>query len=193
MNALNYPCMRLFVGIPLAAAVLDELAAVAARLRSKEDGLRWAAPESCHITLQFLGNTTPEQYQCLVARLDELRSPPVSIRLAELGFFDRAGIFYAEVALSPELISLQQRVVAATGLCGFVPEPRPYHPHITLARAKSQGRGQGLRALQPRIGRQPAFTRFSAEEFVLYESHLSRTGSIYEIRHCFSLIRQTRP
>ena len=179
--------MRLFVGIPLAAAVTDELTAVAARFRARDDGLRWAAPESWHITLQFLGNTTPEQYPCLIQHLGELRSQPVPIHLGELGFFDRAGIFYARVALTPGLIALQQRVVDATGACGFVPEARPYHPHITLARAKGEGRGRPLRSLEARIGRQPAFSHFTAGEFLLYESHLSRSGAAYEVRHRFPL------
>jgi 2'-5' RNA ligase len=182
--------MRLFVGIPLAAAVTGELAAVSARLKSREDGLRWTAPESWHVTLQFLGNTSPEQYACLVARLREVSSPPVPVRLEGLGCFDRAGIFFAGVGLTPELLSLEQRVTAATGLCGFVPETRPFHPHITLARSKGEGRAQPLRELRTRIQRQPTFTRFVAAEFLLYESLLSLTGSRYEIRERFPLGRQ---
>ncbi|MGA3136493.1 MAG: RNA 2',3'-cyclic phosphodiesterase [Terracidiphilus sp.] len=180
--------MRLFVGIPLAAAVIGELAAVSARLKSTQGGLRWATPESWHVTLQFLGNTGPEKYSCLVARLRELSSPPVPVRLEALGCFDRAGIFFAGVGLTPELLSLQQRVTAVTALCGFVPEARPFHPHITLARSKGQGRGQSLRELQTRIRHQPAFTNFVATEFLLYESLLSLAGSRYEIRERFPLL-----
>src|SRR5271154_1992082 len=150
--------MRLFVGIPLAAAVIEELSAISMRLQSAADGLRWSAPESWHITLQFLGNTP--QYDCIVARLRELRSPSVPIQLEGLGFFDRAGVFFAGVSLTPELRALQQCVTAATGLCGFIPETRPYHPHITLARSKSKGRA--LEALKTRIRRQPGFTAFVA-------------------------------
>jgi 2'-5' RNA ligase len=177
--------MRLFIGIPLSVTVIAELAALLTRLKSNADGLRWAAPESWHVTLQFLGNTAPETYACLVARLRELRSPPVPIHLEELGFFERAGIFFADVALTPELAALAQRVTAVTALCGFAPEMRPFHPHITLARAKGQGHAQQLRALKARTRRQPTFTRFVAQEFLLYESHLSPTGSRYEIRERF--------
>ncbi|HUX28878.1 MAG TPA: RNA 2',3'-cyclic phosphodiesterase [Terracidiphilus sp.] len=179
--------MRLFVGIPLEAAVIDELSAISARLRSRQDGLRWAAPESWHITLQFLGNASPEQYLCLAARLNELRSPPVPIRLDALDFFDRAGIFNASVRLSPELLTLQERVVVATAQCGYPAETRPYQPHITLARGKREGRGEGFRELKNKIPRQPAFTRFVTEEFLLYESLLSPSGSRYEVRHRFQL------
>jgi 2'-5' RNA ligase len=179
--------MRLFIGIPLSPAVLSELSAIVTRLKSNRDLLRWMPPESWHITLQFLGNTGVGQYQCLLARLGEVRSPPVPIHLAELGLFDRAGVFFAGVALTPSLVSLAGSVMAATALCGFVPETRPFHPHITLARAKGQSRNQPLRALESKIPRRPAFTRFLAPEFLLYESHLSSAGATYEVRQRFPL------
>ena len=70
--------------------------------------------------------------------------------------------------------------MAATGLCGFAAEARPFHPHITLARAKGQGRGADLRALKCKIRSQPAFTRFTATEFLLYESHVAPGGAHYK-------------
>jgi len=177
--------MRLFVGIPLATVVVDELTRVTQRLRSKDDGLRWSSPESWHITLQFLGNTGRDQYECALARLHEIHLRAVPIEIDAMGFFDRAGIFFAGVKVSPELISLERHVVAATTLCGFTPETRPYHPHITLARSKSNERG--LRSLKARLQNPHEFTGFLAEEFVMYESVPTSTGSHYEARQRFSL------
>ena len=185
--ALNYLRMRLFVGIPLASEVLAELSKVTARFRSNGDNLRWTAPESWHITLQFLGNTDPEQYRCLIAQLSGVHAGPVPIHLANLGFFDRAGVFFVDVEPTPALVALAARVNSATSFCGFSPETRPFHPHITLARAKGQSRGQPLQALAQRIKNQPTFRRFRASEFLLYESHLSPAGSTYEIQHRFLL------
>ena len=176
--------MRLFVGIPLEAAVIEELSALSMRLQSSADGLRWSAPESWHITLQFLGNTA--EYDCIVARLREVRAPSVPITLEGLGFFDRAGIFFAGVRLTPELRELQTRVTTATRLCGFIPETRPYHPHITLARSKGK-KPLALRDLKARIHREPKFSPFVAEDFVLYESLSKPGGSEYQIRDRFSL------
>jgi len=143
MRVLDNPCMRLFVGIPLSAAVIDELKAATARLHSGGDGFRWTAPESWHITLQFLGNTSQEQYACVVGSLRAVHSRSVPVSLEALGCFDRAGILLARVRLTPELLLLQERVTAATQPCGFVPEARPYQPHITLARGKGQRRDLG--------------------------------------------------
>ncbi len=153
--------MRLFAGIPLAAPVVDELSAISLRLRAPGDGLRWSTPESWHVTLQFLGSVNQEQYECIVARLCRLRLPPVPIRLDAMGFFDRAGIFFAGVSPTPELLSLQQAVTAATGVCGFVPETRPYHPHITLARTKGKAGGHALTALKSRTQSRPTANQAS--------------------------------
>lgn len=178
--------MRLFIAIPLAESVRAELVRWATRLRAVTS-LRWSAPESWHITLQFLGSASEDQYRCLIARLSGIHAAPFSIRLAGLGVFDRAGIFHAEVELTPALTALQRRVTAATAPCGFEPETRPYHPHITLARSKGSNRARALRVLQDCIPPKPGFPAFAAPEFLLYESHLSPAGSTYEVRHRFPL------
>lgn len=179
--------MRLFLAIPLAGPVLATLSQLTARLRPAAAGLRWSAEENWHVTLQFLGSVREEEYKCLVASLAQLRSPPVPIQLAELGIFDRAGIFYAEVDLTPQLVSLQQSIVAATAPCGFEAEARPFHPHITLARAKEAARPRDLSGLQASTRVRPEFPRFTASEFLLYESHPSASGSTYEVKKRFPL------
>ncbi len=147
--------MRLFIAIPMAEAVSHELASVRAQLERPSDGLRWSAPESWHITLQFLGNTRADQLACLVAGLRAIVSPLVPVKLEGLGFFDRAGIFFAPVLLSPELLALERQVVAATSPCGFLPETRPYHPHLTLAR--NRGQSAAIRQLKAAVLPQPSF------------------------------------
>ena len=194
---VHYPDMRLFVGIPLSGAVTDELKTLVVCLRTGNDGLRWSAPESWHITLQFLGNAAPDQLECLKSRLGEVRGIPLPVKLGELGFFDRSGVFFADVIVSPELSDLQRRVVEATSGCAFVAETRPYHPHITLARESGNKgrREQGNKALRTLKGalnkrNRPRFSPFIAREFLLYESHLSAEGSRYEVRERYPLINR---
>jgi 2'-5' RNA ligase len=179
--------MRLFVGIPLASAVIDELSRTAKRLRLDGDGLRWTAPESWHITLQFLGNTSQEQFKCLVQQLRTLHLPSVPIGFEGLSCFDRSGVFFAGVRVSPELLLVHEHVTAVTALCGFASELRPYQPHVTLARSKDRDRRSSHGELKTAITHQPAFTRFVAKEFLLYESFLGSGGSRYEVRERFSL------
>jgi RNA 2',3'-cyclic 3'-phosphodiesterase len=182
--------MRLFIGIPLAATTTRDLGAIADHLRSRtasESLLRWSATESWHITLQFLGSTTPQQYECVTARLRELHQPPVAVELGAVDTFDRAGVLFVDVRVSPQLAALQQGVIAATIPCGFVPESRFYHPHITLARRKGRAGDRELRNLKSQIDTLPQFASFTADSFVLYESAPTPAGSRYEVRERFLL------
>jgi 2'-5' RNA ligase len=188
--------MRLFIGVPLALATTRDLDAEVKRLQSTKknpalpDNFRWSARESWHITLQFLGSTTEQQYECVVAHLRKLHHLPIHIELGALGTFDRAGVLFADVPVTPELLALQQSVAAATAPCGFSPEERQYHPHITLARRKGKSGGRELRDLKSQISRQPKLAGFTADPYHLYESVPTPEGSRYEIRERFPLAEQ---
>jgi 2'-5' RNA ligase len=179
--------MRLFVGIPLADEVREQLTTTVAQLRSGREELRWSAPESWHITLQFLGSANAEQLECVKARLGEVRSAPVPVRLGALGSFERAGVAYVDVKVLPELEALQQQVTAATECCGFAPEERPYHPHITLARARNTGTFRGAPRLRSGREKPPDIAGFEAREFLLYESFTEPSGARYEVRARYAL------
>lgn len=172
--------MRLFIALPVSRQVGEQLAALVKQLQRAEDDLRWMPAEAWHVTLQFLGNSAPEQNECLLRSLSTITADPFAVHLGETGFFERAGIFHVAVQRTPELLLLQQRVLAATSKCGFIAEDRPYSPHITLAR--NRGRGPGIRKLKARGVAGPKFSPFTADEFLLYESFPNSTGSRYEVR-----------
>ncbi|HZZ38896.1 MAG TPA: RNA 2',3'-cyclic phosphodiesterase [Acidobacteriaceae bacterium] len=198
--------MRLFIGIGLAeeakASLLDVLERLE-RFSSGESELRWSTPESWHVTLQFLGKTSEEQARCAVEKLGTVRAERVPVRIEGLGFFERAGVFWAGVALTPELLALQQKVVTATRGCGFVSEERVYRPHITLARVKGRAGGRAPAPLQKAVERSHPVrglrvdkdgasggwvqAEFKAEEFLLYESIPGAGGSRYEERARYPL------
>lgn len=177
--------MRLFIGLPLSAEATSELSHLTINLRSRDDSFRWSAPDSWHITLQFLGNSSHEQYQCIVERFRTIRLPPVSITFESFGFFERSGIFYLGVRNTKYLNALHRSVTAATALCGFPTEERTYHPHITLARSKGKQGMDALNRLRARISPASRFTGFLAEHFLIYESFADSFGSRYEIRERF--------
>ena len=195
--------MRLFIGIALPDEAQEALLLVRARFSSEDGGLRWQEPASWHVTLQFLGSASDEQAACAGEKLRAVRAARVPVRVEGLGFFERAGVFWAGVALTPELLALQQAVVAATRGCGFAAEERAYRPHITLARAKGRGGARALGSLreavdnahaacEPRADKDWALggwvrAAFVAEEFVLYESVPGPEGSRYEPRGSFAL------
>jgi len=179
--------MRLFIAIPLGDAVEGELKRLTSRLRPAAPDLRWSHPEAWHITLQFLGNTSEQQYARLLPGLSAVSTPPFRIEFEGLGVFERAGVFFLGVKPAQALTELQKKVVAATEPCGFEPEDRPYRPHITLARSRTGSGGRQLRMLVERAGERVRFERLVATEFRLYQSHLSAAGSKYEVKCRFPL------
>jgi RNA 2',3'-cyclic 3'-phosphodiesterase len=198
--------MRLFVGIALSEAATAALRAVRERLAAAGGDVRWANEATWHVTLQFLGEAGEEQAACVVERLRGVEAEPVPVRVEGLGFFERAGIFFADVPVSAELLALQQKVTAATRGCGFRPEARAYHPHITLAKVKGRNARamEGLKKLverahpvrdttankdgAPRNGGAPGVgSEFVASEFLLYESFPGPEGSRYEVKEQFRL------
>lgn len=176
--------MRLFLAIPLASEATTQIFSLAAHLRSREDSFLWTRPASWHVTLQFLGETAPAQASCLNAALDAVRAAPVPIQFQSLACFERSGVFVLQIYPAPALLALQQLVVAATRSCGFLPENRPYRPHITLARTRSAA---NLATLRTRLLNPSSLPRFTAFGFNLYESFLSPAGARYEIRRRFPL------
>ena len=123
-------------------------------------------------------------------QLAEVRSAPAPVQLGELGFFDRAGVFFVDVSLTPALIALQQRVVAITSAMRIRRLKRvPSIPISRLPGLKDQGRAHELRELRKTILNQPAFSRFIAHDFLLYESHLSAEGAHYEVLKRFPFAR----
>jgi 2'-5' RNA ligase len=181
--------MRLFVAIALegeAAAAVEE---VQQRLAGRSEGLRWSRPADRHVTLQFLGEVSGEQAARVIERLAVVHSPQVPVRIAGLGIFASAGVFWAGVEATAELLALQQRVTTATRACGFVPESRPYRPHITLARTRGRRGGGALAALEKSVERERIriAAEFMAREFALYESIPGAEGSRYEARARFPL------
>ncbi len=178
--------MRLFVAIPLPEQTTAEIHQIVGRIRLTPGlpNLRWSPPESWHITLQFLGTATPEQYACLADRLRSVHAATVRIAPDEIGAFQSAGVLYAGLKPSPELTALQKRITAATALCGFSAEERPYHPHITLARTRSTGRRE-LSAIVKVSGGLNRFQALTASEFALYES-VPGAPACYVIRERFA-------
>jgi RNA 2',3'-cyclic 3'-phosphodiesterase len=181
--------MRLFLGIAIPPDAAEEIARRIEHLVQLSPELRWSSPQTWHITLQFLSKADETQYSCLVDRLREVEFQGFQVRTVSTGFFDRAGVFFVEVAQTPELHALQNRIVAATRRCGFMPEDRPYSPHITLARSRGRTGSGPLAPLKAALRSAPQIisVEFAADEFLLYESVPQPRGSRYDVRARFPL------
>lgn len=175
--------MRLFVGLPLSPGAQRSLLELSRQLREQAPEARWVAGDSMHVTLFFLGSTSPEQLSEVVSSLQAIRSAPLDLTINGTGGFERAGIFFAAVQPIPELIRLAAEVKRHMIRCGFPDQESYYKPHITLARLR-----RGLRPLLAASKKnRPLHISFPADRFLLYRSHLGNNGSHYEKMEEFPL------
>jgi 2'-5' RNA ligase len=166
--------MRLFVGLPVPAELARALARLAASIELPKE--RRTPPEDMHLTLAFLGETDESLLGPIKRELAALRFAPLQLKVTGLGTFPRPGVLFAELDPAPALLKLQVRVAEGMRRCGFAPDDRPYHPHLTLARFHGRLKREDQRAqrFSPCAG-------FRVEIVNLYCSKPSLSGARYEI------------
>lgn len=182
--------MRLFVGIAIASEVQQSLESFVRDFQDAFPRLRWSLPAQWHVTLQFLGETVESRYLCAVQQLQKIHAHPVEVRLAQPGFFERAGVFHVAVQPTSSLISLHDQTEQALIPCEFEPEERAYSPHITLARKKGRSLSPDFASLQRSVMKhaEVKLPSFLAGEFLLYQSFTEPAGPRYEVRDRFPLM-----
>lgn len=175
---------RLFVALRPPPEVRETLL----RATGGVDGARWQDDAQLHVTLAFLGEVDPRKGDLLVEQLESVRSPSFAVSIRGVGHFERKGVpsaLWAGVERSEALSALHRRVAAACRRAGLASERRAFRPHVTLARlSRNAGPAGGWLAAQGRLAAGP----WDVQDFVLYESHLRREGSIYEPLARFSLL-----
>ena len=174
---------RLFIAIrppePVRDALVDAMESI--------EAARWVDEGNLHLTLRFVGEVEREAANDLAAALGAIRWPRFALRIEGVGHFTRKGAakaLWARIPVSEPLEGLRQKVESACDAAGLGRETRRFTPHVTLARLN--------RASGPIGGWLASFGDLRAgpwevTEFVLYESHLGRTGSFYEPVTAFAL------
>jgi 2'-5' RNA ligase len=181
---MNTPAfMRLFTGLPMPPGTQRSLTEFCRRLRKQVPEARWIPEESMHITLFFLGNTASEQLSEVISALKQVQSVPLELALDGVGGFEKAGVFFASVKPTVELTRLATAVKQKMMHLGFSSKESEYKPHITLARTRHDLK----KLLAASRIEHLLHTRFSADRFLLYRSHLSTEGSHYEVIQEFPL------
>ena len=117
-----------------------------------------------------------------------LRFERFELRVNGVGRFDqkRGGALWAGVEPKPPVAALAAKVERICQSVGIEPERRAFHPHITLARWK----GRSSRAADAFIARTAGIASdpFPVDRFILFESHLSRHGPLYEAVQDYPLV-----
>jgi RNA 2',3'-cyclic 3'-phosphodiesterase len=163
--------MRCFVAIWPPPAVTDLLAALD---RPADAGVRWTTPDQWHVTLVFLGEVAEpsvpglvEGTQAAARRVDG----PVEAELGPETEMLGRGVLYVPVRGIDALALAAREMVAA--LVDRVGE-RPFAGHLTLARARREGR------IPAALRGTPVAATWTVNEICLVVSRLARSGARYE-------------
>ncbi|AZK46377.1 RNA 2',3'-cyclic phosphodiesterase [Paenibacillus lentus] len=179
---------RLFVAVPLPNPVKERLHSWCLERQNDLKFRRWVHPADYHITLQFLGDTPPEKVAPILEVLQKAAAEiePFRLEAAGIGVFgspSRPRVLWSGV--QGEMTSLHQlhsRVTAANAELGYVPEERPYAPHITLARKFSEG----ARLQESLLNKGLSFGDWTNDTILVYRTRVT-VSPMYEVVGIISL------
>ena len=180
---MNEARKRLFVALELPASVRAALGEIAAQLRrAAGSNVRWTDPKGIHLTLKFIGEVPAERLEAIRGALAGIRAArPIEAAFRGIGWFPNARrprVFWAGVEADEGLAALAAEIEHALEPLGIEREEREFHPHLTLARIKSDDGLEGLRREAERLG-VPEFGRATYAEFDLMQSTLHPKGAVY--------------
>jgi len=181
--------VRVFVALDILPEIRRRISDLRAKLEGACPAARWARVEGMHVTLKFIGEAPPEKVERIKAELATIRSAAsVEMAFRDVGFFPNERhprVFWVGINVTPNLQELAEEVQQRLEPLGILREQRPFRPHLTLARFKSQ---DGLERLQEALRHvQPLeFGSMRTAELHLYQSHLKPSGAEYTRLATFS-------
>jgi 2'-5' RNA ligase len=180
--------VRSFIAIELPDELKVGLSQLQSRLRlGNQPWVKWVDPHSIHLTLKFLGNIAVDRIGEITKAMEDSAQgiTPFHLEVKEPGVFPNLRrVQVAWVGIKGEvdkLGQLQQRIESNLARLGFAPELRPFTPHLTLARLRSQASPNE----RQRFGQLIIDTKFEADYSIkvdsisLMSSQLTREGAIY--------------
>lgn len=176
--------MRIFIALDIPAEIRERIVRYTDGLRPLAAGSRWTRSESLHVTLKFVGQASDAKVEEIKQALRGIDAAPFTVGFGQTGFFPgarRPRVLWAGVEAGDGLPRLASAIDAALEKIGIPREEKPFHPHLTLARAGSDdAANHAFQQLPSRLpAESPRFGTMTAQEFFLYKSEPMRGGSHY--------------
>jgi 2'-5' RNA ligase len=172
--------LRLFIAVDVPPDVRGLVDEVVAPLRARFPSGRWVPMDNWHVTLVFLGATSPDLVGWISSTLTDVvaTARPFGCRVEGLGAFRsirRARVLWAGLhGDDGSMARLAERLGVALAR-EFTPEQREVTPHLTVARFDPPvelGEELGRVILRSVL--------FEVDRITLYRSHLRRPWPVYE-------------
>lgn len=185
---------RLFTAVLPPADLIEELDHFLTPRRQAEPRLRWTRPEGWHLTTAFMASVPDDGVDRLMEALADVaaRTPAFRLRLGGGGAFpwprETKVLWLGLAEGASELTSLAERSRNAAVRAGVRVDGARFVPHLTLARANRAIDSTRLVRVLDTFDADG----WTADEFVLIQSHLRDRGNRYEVLHRFALSTGSR-
>ncbi len=181
--------LRVFVGVPVGAAVAERISAV--RNEFGGEAVRWVPAENLHLTLKFLGDVEEAQVVSIRSALREALAGTAGFGVTArgLGVFPdarRPRVLWMGLA-APELAQAAGQVDRALEPLGVERAATRFRPHATIGRwRRPEPPGVSLREELTRW-RDREFGEFRMDAVTLFRSTLRPAGATYSPLEVFRL------
>lgn len=174
--------IRTFIAVNISSSERMQVLFDAVKEKLSGEIIKWATPDNFHITLRFLGETSPQEVENIKTELNKLSAFPVfSFKIYGTGYFKRKGspsVLFLKIKEDEQLSRLFSAVNFSMNKLGFGNEQREFKPHLTLGRIKYMKDRSGfynvIKKLEYEFIQQEWIT-----EIVFYKSVLSSSGPEY--------------
>ncbi|GAP15178.1 2'-5' RNA ligase [Longilinea arvoryzae] len=179
--------IRSFIAIDLNAEVQHQLGDVIRQFKPlAANVVRWVPENNIHITLKFLGDTSPTNLEILkkIVAVEASRVHPFDLKIEGLGAFPslrRPHVIWVGVETPPLLFNLQRAIDTETQRLGYATEDRPFSPHLTLGRLAHNATPEEIRQVGDLLAGSKVNLSVSVhvKTVVLFRSDLQPGGAVY--------------
>ena len=181
------PRTRTFIAVEIGPEIRASAVALQDALAKTGAEVKWATPESMHITLLFLGEVDDRELPAVCRAVQQVAAtePPFLMRVSGVGAFPtprRPKILWAGITDgAAELKRLYNKLEAKLLDLGcYRKEERGYTPHLTLGRVKGEGDGFTIaKELPKRLSWDGG--RTTVDEVLVFGSVLEKDGPVHTV------------
>lgn len=178
--------VRSFIAIEINDTIRGRLSDIQNTLKKVNGHVSWVQPQNVHCTLVFLGDIFQPAVDSVANALAKTAAgcKPFEIEISSLGFFGSARspriIWAGMTGQTDVLINLQGKITAAVLQAGLKPDEKPFKPHLTIGRVRSNRNAPAL-VEAIKANETKTFGKNSVGRVVLMKSQLTASGPIYSI------------
>jgi len=177
--------LRAFIAIDINDTIKQAILSVQNNLRQSGADVKWVETKNIHLTLKFLGDITRDDIPAVEAVMAKATNRPAfPISITDIGAFPDIlfpQIIWAGVTENAgALTSIVENLNDGLKRLKIKKEDRPFSPHITIGRVKSnRNNNQLVAALEENW--LPKTASQTVDSLRLYESRLTSEGPIYSV------------